>query len=61
MAKFKCIANGGIHEFTVEHDIQGLRSHPEYEEVVEEVVVMGLGIGHVEEKPKRKKSEPIGE
>jgi len=55
MAKFRSIANGGIHEFTVEHDIEGLRAHPEYEEVFEEEVVV------VEEKPKRKKSEPSGE
>lgn len=55
MAKFKDLANGGIHEFTVEHDIQGLRSHPEYEEIFEEEVVV------VEEKPKKKKSEPSGE
>jgi hypothetical protein len=55
MAKFKCIANGGVHEFTIEHDIDGMRLHPEYEEVFEEETVV------VEEKPKRKKSEPIGE
>lgn len=54
MAKFKDLATGGIHEFLIEHDIQGLRSHPEYEEIFEEEVV-------VEEKPKKKKSDPSGE
>lgn len=53
MAKFKSLANGEVYEFTVEHDIAGMRVHPEYEEVVEVVVV--------EEKPKKKKSEPSGE
>lgn len=53
MAKFKSLATGEVYEFTVEHDIAGMRVHPEYEEVVEELVV--------EEKPKKKKSEPSGE
>jgi len=54
MAKFKCIASGGVYEFVNEYDIEGMRAHPEYVEVVEEEVV-------VEEKPKKKKPEPIGE
>ena len=53
MAKFKSLATGEVYEFTVEHDIAGMRVHSEYEEVVEELVV--------EEKPKKKKSEPSGE
>ena len=53
MAKFKSLATGEVYEFTVEHDIAGMRVHPEYEEVFEEEVV-------VEEKPKKKKSEPSG-
>lgn len=53
MAKFKCIATGEIYEFTVEHDIAGLRVHPEYEEVVEVV--------KEEEKPKKKKLSVSGE
>lgn len=35
MAKFKCIASGEVYEFTAEHDIKSMRSHPEYQEVVE--------------------------
>lgn len=53
MAKFKSLATGEVYEFTVEHDIAGMRVHQEYEEVVEELVV--------EEKPKKKKPEPSGE
>jgi hypothetical protein len=54
MAKFKCITTGEVYEFTTEHDIEGMRSHSEYEEVVEEESI-------VEEKPKKKKPEPRGE
>ena len=32
--KFKCKQSGNIFEFSVEHDIKTMRSHPEYEEVV---------------------------
>jgi len=55
MAKFKCVTTGEVYEFVVDHDIEGMRTHPQYEEVFEEEVVV------VEEKPKRKKSEPSGE
>lgn len=34
MASFKDIATGNVFEFTTEHDIQTMRKHPEYEEVV---------------------------
>lgn len=37
MAKFKCKQSGNIFEFSVEHDIKTMRSHPEYEEVKEKV------------------------
>jgi hypothetical protein len=37
MAKFKDIATGNVFEFTNEHDIQTMRKHPEYVEVVQEV------------------------
>lgn len=37
-ARFKCKQSGNVFEFTVEHDIKTMRTHPEYEEVVEEVV-----------------------
>ncbi len=36
MARFKDIATGNVFEFTNEHDIQTMRKHPEYVEVVEE-------------------------
>lgn len=55
MAKFKSLATGEVYEFTVEHDIAGMRAHSEYEEVIEEEEVV------VEEKPKKKKPEPSGE
>ncbi len=35
MAKFKDIATGNVFEFTNEHDIQTMRKHPEYTEVIE--------------------------
>lgn len=39
MANFKCNHSGNIVEFLLEHDIKTMRTHPEYTEVVEEVVV----------------------
>ncbi len=36
MARFKDVATGNVFEFTSEHDIQSMRKHPEYTEVVEE-------------------------
>ena len=36
MALFKCKHSGNIFEFKYEHDIQSMRKHPEYEEVVSE-------------------------
>ena len=35
MAKFKDVATGNVFEFTLEHDIQTMRKHPEYTEVTE--------------------------
>jgi predicted RNase H-like nuclease (RuvC/YqgF family) len=35
MARFKDIATGNVFEFKQEHDIQTMRKHPEYTEVVE--------------------------
>jgi hypothetical protein len=45
MVKFKDNATGNIFEFTLEHDIQSMRKHPEYTEVevvsvVEEPLVL---------------------
>lgn len=37
MAKFKCKHTGNIVEFTTQHDIDTMRKHQEYEEVVEQV------------------------
>ena len=39
MAKFKCIHTGNVFTFTTEHDIAGMRKHPEYQEVTEPVVL----------------------
>ncbi len=36
MAKFKCLLSNTVYEFTMEHDIKTMRTHPEYEEVKEE-------------------------
>jgi hypothetical protein len=35
MAKFRDNASGNVFEFTQEHDIQTMRKHPEYTEVIE--------------------------
>jgi hypothetical protein len=37
MALFKCKQTGNTVEFDLDHDIAGMRSHPDYEEVLEEV------------------------
>ena len=39
MAKFKCIHTGNVFTYTVEHDIAGMRKHPEYQEVSERVIL----------------------
>lgn len=36
MAKFKCKLSGTEVEFVLEHDIQTMRTHPDYDEVLEE-------------------------
>jgi hypothetical protein len=36
MARFKDNASGNVFEFNSEHDIQTMRKHPEYTEVIEE-------------------------
>ena len=38
MSKFKCKLSGTVVEFLSEHDIETMRQHPDYEEVVEEQV-----------------------
>lgn len=50
MAKFKCKHTGVVLEFKEPHDIEGLRKHPEYDEVVEEPVVKKEKV-----EPKKKK------
>lgn len=37
MALFKCKQTGNTVEFDLEHDIVAMRSHPDYDEVVETV------------------------
>jgi hypothetical protein len=39
MVKFKCIHTGNVFTYTVDHDIAGMRKHPEYQEVTEPVVL----------------------
>ena len=39
MAKFKCKQSGNVFEFLQEHDIKTMRKHPEYIEIVPEVLV----------------------
>lgn len=36
--KFKDKSTGNVFEFKNEHDIEAMRSHPDYDEVVEEVI-----------------------
>lgn len=48
MAKFKCKQSGNVFVFESEHDIKGLRVHPEYEEVFE---VEEQKVGTYEEVP----------
>lgn len=36
MAKFKDNATGNVFEFTLQHDIDTMRKHPEYTEVAPE-------------------------
>lgn len=36
--KFKCKQSGNVFEFSNEHDIKTMRTHPGYVEIVEEVV-----------------------
>lgn len=36
MAKFRDKASGNVFVFESQHDIDSLRKHPEYEEVIEE-------------------------
>ncbi len=38
MVKFKCIHTGNVFTFTVPHDIQTMREHAEYEEVIEQTI-----------------------
>jgi hypothetical protein len=39
MAKFKCIHTGNVFTYTVDHDIESMRKHPEYLEVSERVIL----------------------
>ena len=36
--KFKCKQSGNVFEFSNEHDIKTMRTHPGYVEIVEEAV-----------------------
>jgi len=37
MATFRCMQTGNTVDFDLDHDINTMRSHPDYEEVLEEV------------------------
>lgn len=37
MADFKCKQSGNVYKFELEHDINTMRKHPDYEEVTEEI------------------------
>lgn len=37
MADFKCKQSGNVFKFELEHDIDTMRKHPDYEEVKEEL------------------------
>ena len=50
MAKFKCKATGNIFEFKSDHDIDSMRKHPEYEEIIEQVTKPVKQKKQVEEK-----------
>lgn len=41
MARFRDKASGNIFVFESDYDVKSLRKHPEYEEVIEEVEVVG--------------------
>jgi len=34
--KFKCIHTGSIYVFESEHDVEQMKQHPEYEQVVQD-------------------------
>lgn len=36
MAKFKCNQTGNVYDFELEYDIEQMREHPDYSEVIEE-------------------------
>lgn len=44
MAKFRCIHSGNVFVFESQHDINDLRKHPEYVEVIEQDKVQSVGI-----------------
>ena len=41
MARFKDKASGNIFVFESDYDVKSMRKHPEYEEVIEEVEIVG--------------------
>lgn len=53
--RFKCKQSGNVFEFSNEHDIKTMRTHPEYVEIVEEAVeqIEKKAIG----RPKKQQSE----
>jgi hypothetical protein len=53
MAKFKCKHSGTVIEFINEWDIEGMRAHTEYEEVVEESAPVQEPVEQVKPEVKR--------
>ena len=53
MALFKCLQTGNTVEFDLEWDIAQMKSHPDYDEVIEEVKPV------VEEVKPEIKKEPV--
>jgi hypothetical protein len=58
MAKFKCIHTGNVFTYTVDHDIEGMRKHPEYQEVSEQVILAQAEPEALEEQVTKKVGRP---
>lgn len=57
MVKFKCNLSGNIFEFVHEWDIEEMRKHPQYTEVVENEVQNKETTKEVKKTTKKQKSE----
>lgn len=57
MAKFKCVASGEIYSFELEHDIKSMRTHPGYEEIVEQETTEDAPVKRSVGRPPKAKEE----